>query len=46
MKSTSIGMLAVLAMPALAGSTGRAGESVAKPNVIFILADDLGYGDL
>ena len=37
-------VLACAAMAAWAG-TGWAAEAV-KPNVIFILADDIGYGDL
>jgi arylsulfatase A-like enzyme len=31
---------------ALAGSSGSASAPVKRPNVLFILADDLGYGDL
>jgi arylsulfatase A-like enzyme len=40
----SIG-LGVLALTLFASSAGAADVS-AKPNVIFILADDIGYGDL
>jgi len=40
------GTLAAAAVPALTGCARRTESPRRKPNVLFILADDLGYGDL
>jgi arylsulfatase A len=38
-------ILASLALAIAAGHSAVAAEAAARPNVIFILADDMGYGD-
>ena len=39
-------LLALLAPSLLPGGTARAEENQARPNIVFILADDLGIHDL
>lgn len=43
--ATIVGLLAIVTHVPAAGPTSQLGAR-AKPNIIFILADDLGYGDL
>jgi arylsulfatase A-like enzyme len=46
MRTTTTVSLAALALLNSVATTGRAAETVAKPNILFILCDDLGINDL
>lgn len=46
MKSLSFVFSLLIAVAICFATIGRSAEAAKKPNVIFILADDLGYGDL
>src|SRR2546421_9477207 len=45
-RTLCVALVAALALLTAAGPVHAQGKPARKPNIVFILADDLGYGDL